>query len=143
MQPPGSAVGSEADMHGKIAGVRIGVKRPHWICGMSAIDPKADIGRFQVRNRGRCVLAVSNARHGCNRPVAGACARKCSSYVPRPVLAHCSSWSPVAPLTPTAPVTLPSIMIGNPPGEAKTPGRVAEATPPLLITSVKTRVGRQ
>ena len=63
--------------------------------------------------------------------------------LPRPALAHCSSWSPVTPLTPTAPVTLPSTMIGTPPGEAKTPGRVAVAGPPLLITSMKTRVGRR
>jgi hypothetical protein len=66
------------------------------------------------------------------------------SYVlPRPALAHCSSWSPVTPLTPTAPLTLPSTMIGTPPGEAKTPGRVAVAGAPLLITSMKTRVGRR
>jgi putative tryptophan/tyrosine transport system substrate-binding protein len=49
----------------------------------------------------------------------------------------------VTPLTPTAPVTLPSTMIGTPPGEAKIPGRVAVAGPPLLITSIKVRVGRR
>src|ERR1043166_2720574 len=63
--------------------------------------------------------------------------------IPRPALAHCSSWSPVAPLTPTPPVTLPSTVIGNPPGEAKTPGRVAVAGLPLLIASTKARVGRR
>ena len=66
------------------------------------------------------------------------------SYIPAeaPALAHCSSWSPVTPLTPTAPVTLPSTMMGTPPGEANTPGSVAVAGPPLLITSAKARVGR-
>jgi hypothetical protein len=34
-------------------------------------------------------------------------------------------------------------MIGTPPGEAKTPGRVAVAGPPLLIASMKTRVVRR
>ena len=59
-----------------------------------------------------------------------------------PALAHCSSWSPVTPLTPTAPVTLPSTKIGRPPGEPTTPGSVAVAGV-LLITSMKTRVGRR
>ena len=63
--------------------------------------------------------------------------------IPRPALEHCSSSSPVTPLTPTPPATLPSTMIGTPPGEAKTPGRVAVATPPLLIASIKTRVVRR
>jgi hypothetical protein len=63
--------------------------------------------------------------------------------VPRPALAHCSSWSPVTPLTPTPPVTLPSTMTGTPPGEAKTPGRVPVAGEPLLIASIKTRVVRR
>src|SRR3954451_17777291 len=63
--------------------------------------------------------------------------------VPAPAFEHCSSWSPVAPLTPTAPVTLPSTMIGTPPGEANTPGSVAVAGPPLLIASMKTRVVRR
>ena len=44
-----------------------------------------------------------------------------------PALAHCSSWSPVTPLTPTPPMTLPPTMIGNPPGEAMTPGNVMMA----------------
>ena len=78
------------------------------------------------------------------------CRRLCAglqdevSYIPAeaPALAHCSSWSPVTPLTPTAPVTLPSTMMGTPPGEANTPGSVAVAGPPLLITSAKARVGR-
>ena len=64
-------------------------------------------------------------------------------FIPKPAFAHCSSWSPVTPLTPTPPVTLPSTMIGSPPGEAYTPGSVAVATPPLLITSANARVGRR
>jgi hypothetical protein len=69
--------------------------------------------------------------------------RKSLHQLARPALAHCSSWSPVTPLTPTAPVTLPPTMIGTPPGEAKTPGSVAVAGLPLLITSANARVGRR
>src|SRR3954468_21346729 len=89
---------------------------------------------------------VGKARRRCTRSRAGAVGWNagCDFYViPRPALEHCSSWSPVAPLTPTAPVTLPSTMIGTPPGEANTPGRVAVAGPPLLIASMKTRVVRR
>src|SRR4051812_18847731 len=69
---------------------------------------------------------VGKARRRCTSAVGWDAG--CNFYViPRPTLEHCSSWSPVAPLTPTAPVTLPSTMIGIPPGEAKTPGRVAVA----------------
>ena len=35
-----------------------------------------------------------------------------------PASAHCSSWSPVTPLTPTPPITLASAKIGIPPGDA-------------------------
>ena len=58
-------------------------------------------------------------------------------------MAHCSSWSPVTPLTPTPPMTLPPAMIGNPPGEAMTPGSVMTAGPPLAIASTNARVGRR
>ena len=40
-----------------------------------------------------------------------------------PACAHISSWSPVPPLTPIAPIcTLSAVMIGNPPGNATIPG---------------------
>ena len=44
----------------------------------------------------------------------------------RPALAHCSSWSPVTPLTPAAPMSLPSTKTGKPPGESTPPEGVQE-----------------
>ena len=49
---------------------------------------------------------------------------------------------PVTPLTLMPPTTLPPTMIGNPPGEANTPGNDSVAGA-LLIASMKARVGRR
>jgi hypothetical protein len=90
--------------------------------------------------------AAQDDRHGPAKPCRRLCAGlqdEIAYLLPSPALAHCSSWSPVTPLTPTPPITLPSAMIGRPPGEANTPGSVAVAGPPLLITSAKARVGRR
>lgn len=108
---------------------KMGQERPpigrHTMTSCSALRHTAKTARY--RNRAEPMQAETTA----------------ASYAPpRPAFAHCSSWSPVTPLTPMPPVTLPSAMIGMPPGEAKTPGRVAVAGA-LLIASMKTRVVRR
>ena len=105
------------------------------------LDTKLDARRVPQKFFRCCLSEAKGISRGPD--TRAPCAQACGYIPAMPALEHCSSWSPVTPLTPTAPVTLPSAMMGNPPGEAKTPGRVATAGPPLLITSAKARVGRR
>ena len=150
---PQTVIAKRAD--GGCDPVRIASRTWTGVLCLHAVDPRIGAWLERCCLFGRNFESFADGTHQrvmlrAGTTTTGPCRRQCAgtrdviSYViPRPALEHCSSWSPVAPLTPTPPVTLPSAMIGTPPGEANTPGSVAVAIPPLLIASMKTRVVRR